>query len=100
VVLCTAPDEETAASMARNLVESGLIACASISRARSVYMWKGQVNDEEEWFMIMKTRTSLVKKVIDAVVERHPYEVPEVISFRISEAHLPYLEWIADVTLD
>ena len=55
-VFITAPDEDTAANIARVLVGDGFAACANIVRnIRSIYKWQGKMEDESEVLMIVKT---------------------------------------------
>lgn len=99
VVLVTAPGEETAATIARHLLEQGLAACVNIvPRVRSIYTWKGAVHDDAESMMLIKTRADLVTSLIKTVQAQHPYEVPEVIALPIEAGSHPYLNWITEVT--
>lgn len=96
VVLVTTPSAEKAAEIARALVEEQLAACGNIVPGlRSIYRWEGKVQDEGEALLILKTEARLFEGLRARVVELHPYEVPEVISFRIEEGHAAYLKWIA-----
>lgn len=95
VVFVTAPNEETAAGIARTLVEERLAACGNIVRGlRSIYRWNEKVEDESEVLLILKTRASHFDSLRARVVELHPYECPEVIQLDITAGHAPYLAWI------
>jgi len=98
IVIGTFPDADTAGSTVRTLVEEGLIACGSLLPCTSIYTWKDEIEEGEETMAVMKTRTSLAGEVIERIVALHPYDVPEAISVRIDDGHLPYLEWIAGST--
>ncbi len=99
VVLVTAPNAETGAKIGRSCVEAGLAACVNIiPTIRSIYMWKGAVNDDGESLLIIKTRRPLVEQLTALVREHHPYEVCEVISMPIDGGSVPYLDWISEVT--
>lgn len=94
VVLVTAPVAE-AAGLARKLVEEGMAACANIVPAvRSIYRWKGEICDDEESLLVIKTTTAQFAALKARVVQLHPYEVPEVIALPITEGHRPYLDWL------
>jgi len=81
------------------LVEEKLVACVNmIPRIRSVYWWKGEVCNEEEILMIMKTRSDLFPALRDRVRALHSYEVPEIIAFPIEQGLPEYLSWIAEST--
>jgi periplasmic divalent cation tolerance protein len=102
IVLITTPDRETALEISGHLVEHKLAACANIlENARSIFTWQGEVSDESETLMIVKTRSDLFQeKVIPAVAEIHPYEVPEIIALPIVGGYQPYLDWIDEVTAE
>ena len=96
----TAPPDK-APDLARTLVQERLVACANIiSGVRSIYAWHGDVSDESESLMVMKTRASLLEAVRHRVVQLHPYEVPEIIALPIVGGHAPYMKWIDDSTRD
>ena len=98
LVMTALPDRETAGKVARELVDSGLAACAQAFDCSSVYRWKGRLEEASDVMLHVKTRSALVAEVIERIVAMHPYELPEVASIRLDDGHLPYLEWIADVT--
>jgi periplasmic divalent cation tolerance protein len=100
VCLVTIDDPEKAARIARFLVEQKLVACVNIvPQIRSIYSWKGQVFDETEHLMVIKTRGDLFERVKAAVKNLHPYEVPEIISWNIEQGLEDYLKWIDEVTV-
>lgn len=91
----TVPNEEVAAKLSRGLVENKLAACVNIIPGiKSVYEWKGKIEEDGELLMMIKTRTSKVSDVAKFVRENHPYEVAEVISSPIQNGNPPYLDWI------
>jgi len=99
IVLVTAGSAEEAETIGRTLVEERLGACANIvPRIRSIYRWKGKIYDEQEFLIIIKTRTSLFEAVQKRVKELHSYEVPEIISFPIALGLPQYLEWVSAET--
>ena len=98
VVFVTAPEDE-APELARTLVEERLVACVNIVPGlRSLYWWKGKVEDEPEVLCIMKTRSNLFEPLRDRVRELHSYEVEEIIALPIQAGNAPYLDWIKENT--
>lgn len=96
VVLVTAPDEATALTLARTLVDESLAACCSlIPGIRSVYRWQGERCEDPEWFLVIKTTAPALARLTQRVIELHPYEVPEVVALPIVGGAEPYLEWVA-----
>lgn len=95
VVLVTAPSADKAAELARALVEEGLAACGNVVPGlRSIYRWQGQVQDEPEALLLLKTQAALFEPLRERVVALHPYECPEVLRLGVEAGHAPYLEWI------
>jgi len=95
IVFVTAGSEDEAATIGRTLVEERLAACANIvPRIRSIYRWKGQIYDEQEFLIIIKTRTSQFQMLQERVKELHSYEVPEIVSFPVARGLPQYLEWV------
>ena len=99
MVLITASSLEEAENIAKSLVEEKLVACVNIiPQIESVYWWEGKVCKDNEIMLISKTKQSLFTTVMDRVQSLHSYEVPEIISFPISEGSPEYLNWIENVT--
>jgi periplasmic divalent cation tolerance protein len=95
LVLVTAGSQPEAETIAIALVESGLAACVNILPVRSVYMWKGEINQEQEWQLLIKTDISQFSTLEAKVRELHSYEVPEIIALPILAGSQPYLNWIS-----
>jgi periplasmic divalent cation tolerance protein len=95
VVFVTAPDGDTAARIARALVEEGLIACANlVAGVRSIYRWEGRVADEAEVLLVLKTSASRCDAVAARVKALHPYELPEVVALPVVGGSEAYLDWV------
>src|SRR5215472_11546027 len=100
MVLVTCGNEEEAIAIARNLVGEGLAACVNlVGPIRSIYRWRGKVEDDREVLLLIKTRLSLTKKIERRVRELHSYEVPEVIVLSIKDGSAAYIQWLLDSTM-
>ena len=78
VALTTAESDEQARAIARALVDRRLAACVNIvPGVRSIYRWKGQVEESDERMLVIKTSESLFPKLRAAIRELHSYELPE-----------------------
>ncbi|RVX45457.1 periplasmic divalent cation tolerance protein [Nonomuraea polychroma] len=98
-VIITAPDPTWLADLTRRLVEDRLCACGhNIPEIRSIYRWKGKIEETSEARVALHTRASLVPAIIERVKAEHPYEVPCVIATPIAEGNPDYLRWIEDET--
>ncbi|HEY4361839.1 MAG TPA: divalent-cation tolerance protein CutA [Bryobacteraceae bacterium] len=95
VVLSSCDSEEHAAQLARHLVERKLAACVSIvAGTRSVYRWKGAIEDSAEWLLIIKSRRDLFHGLREELGKMHTYEVPEIIALPVVEGAENYLAWL------
>lgn len=95
VILCTCPDEATAARLARGLVEERHAACVNVLPAvRSLYTWEGEVLDEREAMMVIKTTSDHFFLIEHWLAEHHPYDVPEVLALNAEHVSEPYLRWL------
>src|SRR2546425_10224363 len=90
----TAPDRDTARSIARTAVERRLAACANIWPAESMYRGKGTLEEAEEFVIVFKTRRSLIRKLIAAVRAVHPYEVACIVSYPMGAAVPAVVAWV------
>lgn len=94
----TAPTLDEARTLARRLLEAGLIACANLLAGGSLYRWEGRVVEEPEVVMILKTARERLGEVASWVREHHPYEVPCVVGLPVLEGNPAYLDWVRAVT--
>jgi periplasmic divalent cation tolerance protein len=97
VVLVTAPSGEKAAAMAKALVEQRLAACVNrIASVQSTYVWEGQLVEEAEDLLLIKTDKTKFKALVKAVKALHPAAVPEVLALRVKEGERKYLHWLLE----
>jgi periplasmic divalent cation tolerance protein len=95
LVYTTFPDMDTALSVGEALVRDRLIACANVLPGmRSVYAWKGEVEQGQEAVAILKTRKGLQDRVHQALKERHPYETPAILFIEPTGADAATLDWL------
>ena len=95
IVLCTCPDQGSATRIASMLVENKLAACVNIVPGlTSVYEWKGNIENAQEQLLIAKTKSTAFQAVANAILDIHPYELPEIISIPINNGLAGYLSWI------
>ena len=96
VVFVTCDAQDQARRIARHLVEERLAACVSVtgSAVGSVYRWKDEVAEAEEWLLVIKSRRGLFPVIRAEIQKLHTYEVPEVIAVPIVDGSEPYLAWM------
>lgn len=100
VVYTTLPKRRKARQLAKNLLRERLIACANIFKIDSVYRWEGELQEEGEYGLLLKTRAELYPRVETRIKELHPYELPAIVSFPISNGSKKFLDWITSETTE
>lgn len=96
----TVDSQPVAEKLASGLVEKRLAACVStISNVKSTYRWKGEIVNDTEFLLMIKTRKVLVDGISNYLNENHPYDVPELIVHDIVLGNVAYLDWIDSSTL-
>lgn len=96
IVLTTLADEQQAERFAAALVERRLAACVNIlGPIRSIYRWKGKIEREREFLLIIKTTSEQTARLEAAFEELHPYELPERVEVSTEGGSEAYLSWIA-----
>ncbi|MEJ5376320.1 MAG: divalent-cation tolerance protein CutA [bacterium] len=99
VVLVSMPDEQKAASLARALIEKRLAACVSVlGGVRSFYRWKGELCQDPEVLLLIKTRKDLMEPLMSVVRSLHPYELPEILALDVADGLADYMNWVCQET--
>ncbi|WP_321423100.1 divalent-cation tolerance protein CutA [uncultured Methanobacterium sp.] len=97
MVYVTASGVEEAKRIARNLLEDKLVACANIiPKMESIYWWEGNLEEDVESILLLKTHSESVDKVIDRVKEIHSYQTPCVLEIQIKSGSREYLDWLGN----
>lgn len=95
VVFITASGEEEALKIGQNLVEKKLAACANVVPGlQSIFYWKGELCEEAEVLLIIKSSDHLLDRIISFVQKLHSYDVPEIIALPVVGGSEEYLKWI------
>ncbi|MBY4898351.1 divalent-cation tolerance protein CutA [Cupriavidus sp. AU9028] len=97
LVLTTVPDADTAATVARALLEARVAACVNrLAACESHYWWQGKLESASEWPLLIKTTRGRYLALEQALRAVHPYEVPELIAVPVLAGLPAYLGWVRD----
>ena len=100
VVYVTVGSVEEGERLARALVQERLAACVNrIPAVRSIYRWQGQVEQNDEELLIIKSGKDLFASIQQSVRELHSYSVPEIIALPIVDGSQDYLKWLDEQVL-
>jgi periplasmic divalent cation tolerance protein len=95
-VLTTLGAHADAGAFARALVAERLAACVNIVPVTSIYRWTGNVEEEREQQLVIKTTAGRVAALEAHFREVHPYEVPEFLVLEVSGGSSAYVDWLAE----
>jgi periplasmic divalent cation tolerance protein len=93
-VQVTARDADEAWTIARTIVERKLAAAAQVFPIRSCYWWQGELTEDNEYLIFMKTRAEAYEALEACVRELHSYQVPAIFALPIVAGSESYLHWI------
>jgi periplasmic divalent cation tolerance protein len=97
VIFVTAASRGECKKIARHLVETRLAACVNISQPiESVYRWEGQIVEEKEFLLIIKSTRELFPEIRTEISKVHSYHTPEIICLPVIDGSRDYLQWISD----
>jgi periplasmic divalent cation tolerance protein len=95
LVLSTCATEVDAERLARALLDTRLAACVNVvPGVRSFYRWKGKIESELEFMLIIKTSRDLFPALRAEIEKLHPYEVPELLALPVLAGAENYLSWL------
>jgi periplasmic divalent cation tolerance protein len=95
LVSTTCASAEEAQRLARMLVEERLAACVQIvPHVRSVYRWRGAVEESDEWLLLIKSRRDLFENMQRRLRAAHSYELPEIVALAVVDGEPDYLSWV------
>jgi periplasmic divalent cation tolerance protein len=95
VVLSACATAEEAETIARTLLDKRLAACVNLlAGARSLYHWRGAIEEASEWLLIIKSRRGLFDELRGEIERLHSYEVPEVLALTVIDGSSAYFDWM------
>ena len=66
--------------------------------ALSAFWHQGEFGEAEEWQVFLKTRADRYPELMAHLIEKHPWQNPEVTAIEIFDGSEPYLQWISRAT--
>lgn len=97
LVLTTVAQREDAAALARAALDARLAACVQAQPIESWYEWQGAPQHDSEWRLLFKTTASQRDALVALLRERHPYELPALLSVD-AQAEAAFGDWVGQQT--
>ncbi|MEL6502448.1 MAG: divalent-cation tolerance protein CutA, partial [Cyanobacteria bacterium J06623_1] len=81
-------------AIATELIKAKLATCVNFFPIDSIYLWQGEINQEREYQLIIKTDLNQFAQLSAKIKTLHSYEVPEIIALPIVNGSQAYLNWL------
>ncbi len=96
LVLVTAPNLNTARTLARAALRARLAACVNlVPKVESHYWWQGKLDRASEVMLLIKTTRARLATLEKLIVARHPYDTPEFVVLTLAGGNKRYLDWLS-----
>ena len=96
-IYTTFKSAEEAKRMGRTIIERHLASCVNIDPVETIYEWKGQIVEDNEVALVVKTNESKVQDIEDIILESHLHDMPFVGVFDLRRINRNYKEWMSTV---
>lgn len=97
MIYITTSSEDESSTIGEKLVSERLVGCANIiSEIKSFYWWQGNLENDQESILLVKSLVSKVDDIIKRVKELHSYENPAIIALPIINGSKDYLTWLKE----
>ena len=93
VVYVTNKNLEEAKKISSHLLNKKLIACSNIFPIKSMYLWKGNIEDSDEYVALLKAKKSNWKKIKEEIKKLHSYDAPCILKFKVN-SNKEYENWL------
>jgi len=98
-ITTTFSDPEEGLKLGRALVEASLVGCAQISGpVQSLYRYNGELCEEPEFMLHLKTRSTLYPQVEKVILDQHSYQTPQITAVPITHVSPAYRQWLLTQT--
>ena len=98
IIVSTYPDKKSITKISKELVNKKIVACVNITKISSIYSWKGEIEETNEYLAFFKTSDKNKKILKEKIKSTHPYEVPEIAQISINSINQSYLNWLIEST--
>jgi periplasmic divalent cation tolerance protein len=96
IVLTTCGTREDARPVIDALIAARLTPCVQAMPINSTYVWEGELHNEDEVLLLIKSKTADFERIERMILELHPYELPEIVQVPLTDGFDRYFAWIDD----
>jgi len=97
-IVTTLHQKSEAVRIGKGLLKKRLIACYNLWPIESAYWWKGELLDEPETMMLLKTQAKHFDEIVAYIKKESGYEIPDIYSLKPDQTIPSYDSWVTDET--
>jgi len=95
----TTPHQEIAQAIAQRLLAERLAASVHIiGPNQTTYWWQDEIHHATEYLCQVRTDESIKEQAIKAIIDLHPYQVPEIFSYPLHAETSECAAWLTHYT--
>jgi len=94
IVYFTAGTIEEAKKISKYLIKKKLVACANIFPIESMYPWEGNIKEDYEVVVLLKTKDENYSLIEKSIKQNHSYKNPAIYSWTVDKISSDYLNWV------
>ena len=95
LITTTFETKQEAEKMAKIVLSKRLAACAQVSGpTTSFYWWLGKIENAQEYILSLKSKEILYNKLEELIIDKHPYDTPEIVVTKVKRCSQKYREWM------
>lgn len=97
-IIATLHKKEDAKRIGKGLLEKRLIACYNLWPIESAYWWKGEILDDNETMMLLKSQPKHFEAIAEYIKHESGYEVPDIFLLKADQAVAAFDDWVNQET--
>lgn len=97
LIVTTTDNLKNANEITSYLIENKLAACVQVDKISSAFFWEGKICQSKEFRLMIKTLSSNYNAIEKAILQKHNYNLPEIIKLDITSGLPQYLNWVEEV---
>jgi len=96
-IYTTCKDIAQAKELGGKIMRAKVAACVNVWPIESMYWWEGELKEDNEAVLFIKTSEPKMAEIEDFLRKNHTYSTPFIASVKIDRINLEYREWANQV---